>query len=175
MVAPLPDALGRIQRAVDFERVLQAGSRARSHWFALHYLADSPSRPGAHNLSTACPPDGHRVVDEPQPQVADAGQADQPTPSARWLGLVVPKRLARRSVTRSLVKRLGRAGLGEQLKTSTPLPAGLWVLRLRTPIDRKAFPSASSEALRKVLREDLDLLWRRALNPRPPKPRGERP
>ncbi|MBB5205224.1 ribonuclease P protein component [Inhella inkyongensis] len=172
MVAPLPDALGRIQRAVDFERVLQSGSRARSHWFALHYLADAPSRPGAHNLSTACPPDGHSVVDEAP---TEAPPPSPSVPSARWLGLVVPKRLARRSVTRSLVKRLGRAGLAEQLKSSTPLPAGLWVLRLRTPIDRKAFPSATSEALRKVLREDLDLLWRRALNPRPPKPRGERP
>ncbi|MBH9579750.1 ribonuclease P protein component [Inhella proteolytica] len=158
MVAPDPRAaqLGRILRATDFERVLQAGSRARSHWFALHFLADAPSQPAAHKLSTACPPDGHRVVD---------GLGENP--SGRWLGLVVPKRLARRAVTRNLVKRLGRASLTEQLGGAQPLPAGLWVLRLRSPIDRKQFPSARSEPLRLALREDLQLLWRRALNPRP--------
>lgn len=159
MVAPDSRAptLGRILRAADFERVLQTGSRARSHWFALHHLAGEPSQPGAHKLSTACPPDGHRVVDEPRGN-----------PDGRWLGLVVPKRLARRAVTRNLVKRLGRAGLAEQLAGTQPLPPGLWVLRLRSPIDRKQFPSARSEPLRLALREDLATLWRRALNPRPP-------
>jgi len=160
MVAPDPGALslGRIQRAADFERVLQVSSRARSHWFALHHLASPPSQPGAHNLSTGCPPDGHSVVDEP-------GE----NPAGHWLGLVVPKRLARRAVTRNLVKRLGRAGLADQLESAQPLPPGLWVLRLRSPIDRKQYPSAKSEPLRAALREDLQLLWRRALNPRPPK------
>jgi len=158
MVAPNSRALllGRILRAADFERVLQAGSRARSHWFALHHVAAEPSRAGAHKLSTACPPDGHRVVDE----------AVEP-PGGHWLGLVVPKRLARRAVTRNLVKRLGRASLAEQLSGAQPLPPGLWVLRLRSPIDRKQYPSARSEPLRLALREDLQTLWRRALNPRP--------
>ena len=90
-------------------------------------------------------------------------------PNGHWLGLVVPKRLARRAVTRNLVKRLGRAGLADQLHSAQPLPPGLWVLRLRSPIDRKLYPSAKSEPLRQALREDLQLLWRRALNPRPPK------
>lgn len=148
--------LGRILRAADFERVLQAGSRARSHWFALHHLADAPSQPAAHKLSTACPPVEHRVVD---------GASDNP--DGHWLGLVVPKRLARRAVTRNLVKRLGRSSLSDQLSGAQPLPPGLWVLRLRSPIDRKQYPSARSEPLRLALREDLQLLWRRALNPRP--------
>lgn len=150
-----PAALGRILKAADFERVLQTSSRARSHWFALHHLVGSPSRTVPNSLSTAHAPDGHRVVDEPD---------------GHWLGLVVPKRLARRSVTRTLVKRLGRAGLSDQLRSETPLPAGLWVLRLRTPIDKKQFPSAASDPLRTALRDDLQLLWKRALNPKPPRP-----
>lgn len=156
-MAAAPAALGRILRAADFERVLQTSSRARSHWFALHHLVGSPSKPTFNSLSTARPQDGHRVVDE---AVGDG----------HWLGLVVPKRLARRSVTRNLVKRLGRAGLADQLRSEHPLPAGLWVLRLRTPIDKKEFPSAKSDPLRTALREDLQLLWKRALNPKAPRP-----
>jgi len=68
-----------------------------------------------------------------------------------WLGSVVPKRLARRAVTRNLVKRQIRAAFA----AAGALPPGLWVVRLRAPIDRREFVSASSDALRLVLREEL--------------------
>lgn len=68
-----------------------------------------------------------------------------------WLGSVVPKRLARRAVTRNLVKRQIRAAFA----AAGGLPPGLWVVRLRAPVDRREFPSASSDALRRVLREEL--------------------
>lgn len=78
---------------------------------------------------------------------------------ARWLGTVVPKRHARRSVTRNLLKRQMRvavAGGGERL-----LP-GLWVIRLRAPFDPKTFASAASIALRTAAREELGTLVERA-------------
>jgi ribonuclease P protein component len=75
------------------------------------------------------------------------------------LGMVVPKRHAKRSVTRTLVKRQMRAQVREQL---ADLPAGEWVLRLRAPIDRKTYPSASSEALAAVVRAELERLLRDA-------------
>ncbi len=104
---------------------------------------------------------GAAVVDDPiQPPA-------EPVVLGHWLGLVVPKRMAKRAVTRNLIKRLVRASLAEQLKAQSPLPPGLWSVRLRAPIDRKQFPSASSDALRAFLRADLAVLWRRAAHPRP--------
>lgn len=82
------------------------------------------------------------------------------------LGLVVPKRMARRSVTRNLIRRQMRAVVSEQLRQGHALVAGDWVLRLRSPFDPVAYPSAASAALRRAARAELqDLLlqaWRRS-------------
>ncbi|MBW8760456.1 MAG: ribonuclease P protein component [Burkholderiales bacterium] len=90
----------------------------------------------------------------------------------RWLGLVVPKRHARRAVTRTLMKRQIRhiaAACAAQLEP------GLWVVRQRHPFDAKQFPSAASDALKEAARAELRALFERAmrgerdrLKPRPP-------
>jgi ribonuclease P protein component len=72
-----------------------------------------------------------------------------------WLGAVVPKRHARRSVTRTLLKR--------QIRTlvtghADALARGLWVIRLRAPFDRSVFPSAASDALKCAARDELEQL-----------------
>jgi ribonuclease P protein component len=94
----------------------------------------------------------------------------------RWLGLVVPKRHAKRAVTRTLVKR--------QIRTvaaacAPQLEPGLWVVRQRSPFDPKQFPSAASDALKEAARAELRALFDRAVRgerdrvkPRPP---GESP
>jgi ribonuclease P protein component len=69
---------------------------------------------------------------------------DDSVPKACWLGIVVPKRHARRSVTRTLLKRQIRSAASAQ----AGLAPGLWVVRLRSPFDRAAFPSAASDALK---------------------------
>lgn len=79
-----------------------------------------------------------------------------------WLGAVVPKRHARRSVTRSLLKRQIRAAVGRQEQ----LPGGLWVVRLRAPFDSRVFVSASSTALQQAARDELDALLASALRRR---------
>ncbi len=76
-----------------------------------------------------------------------------------WLGAVVPKRHARRSVTRSLLKRQIRAAVDRQ----DQLPGGLWVVRLRAPFDGKTFASAASNALRQAARDELDAVLAAAL------------
>jgi ribonuclease P protein component len=81
------------------------------------------------------------------------------SPAGLWLGLVVPKRHAKRAVTRTLLKRQLRAALQRHAQA---LPAGLWVLRLRSPIDRQQFPSAASDALRRAVHDELETLLRRA-------------
>lgn len=76
------------------------------------------------------------------------------------MGVVVPKRFAKRSVTRSLIKRQMRAAFA---RCGEALPPGLWVVRLRSPIDRKAFPSAASDALRQATGTELTQLLERAV------------
>ncbi|WP_404935649.1 ribonuclease P protein component [Mitsuaria sp. WAJ17] len=73
-------------------------------------------------------------------------------PKGLWLGCVVPKRHARRAVTRSLIKRQIRAVFAD---AAGLLPPGLWVVRLRLPVDRKQFPSAASDPLKALVREEL--------------------
>lgn len=72
------------------------------------------------------------------------------------LGLVVPKRHARRSVTRQLIRRQMRAAVARR-----PLPAGDWLLRLRSGFDPARYPSAASAALRAAVRSELDQLFAR--------------
>lgn len=76
--------------------------------------------------------------------------------SALMLGLVLPKRHARRSVTRVLLRRKIRSAVAERQHR---MPPGGWVVRLRAPIDRSLFPSASSEALRLSLHEEMSTLF----------------
>jgi ribonuclease P protein component len=94
----------------------------------------------------------------------------------RWLGLVVPKRHARRAVTRTLVKRQIRHIAAD---CAERLPAGLWVVRQRAPFDVREFPSAASDALKQAARTELRALFERAVRgerdrvkPRPAKVEG---
>ena len=72
------------------------------------------------------------------------------------VGFVIPKRNARRAVTRNLIRRLMRAALQAQA-----LPPGVWVVRLRAPFDPRQFPSAASDALREAVCSELRQLFRR--------------
>lgn len=65
----------------------------------------------------------------------------------------MPKRLARRAVTRNLLRRQIRAAVECHLAT---LPPGLWLVRLRSGFDRASFVSAASEPLRRAARAELD-------------------
>lgn len=73
------------------------------------------------------------------------------------LGTLVPKRWARRAVTRNLIRRQMRAQ-GEARLASLP---GMHLIRLRAafPVDR--FPSASSRALKRAVRAELEQLLAR--------------
>ena len=72
-----------------------------------------------------------------------------------WLGVVVPKRHARRSVTRTLLKRQIRSVMSGH---ADALDGGLWVVRLRAPFDRAEFVSAASDNLRRAARDELERL-----------------
>ncbi len=155
VAARAPD-IARLVRSEDFERVLRTRTRVRSIHFALHHVADRPSvcakpggRPVAVQLSTG----------DEQPDVSavdDLVCVRSPVaPDSLWLGAVVPKRHARRSVTRTLLKRQIRAVVAGR---AASLAAGLWIVRLRAPFERAAFVSAASDALKHAARAELERL-----------------
>ena len=142
----------RLVDKADFERLLGARPWARSAHFAVHHLPVSPRVPApaarlrapalvCTELSTA-------------PALACPLPVDD-LPTKRWLGCVVPKRHARRAVTRSLLKRQVN---GAFERHAAALPLGLWLVRLRQPFPVARFPSARSEALRLAAHTELDVL-----------------
>ena len=79
-----------------------------------------------------------------------------------WLGAMVPKRWAKRAVTRNAIKRqIYNVSAGY----SHRLPLASHVVRLRTGFDRKQFISATSEALKLAVRVELEQLFERATRP----------
>ena len=126
--APAP-ALRRLRTRAQFQALLAGRPVSRTPHFALHRLSD-----------------------------ASAGSADA-APSAlfgpagaAWLGAMVPKRWARRAVTRNAIRRQ-IYGLGAELEP--PLRAGAHLVRLRATFAPAQFPSASSAALKRAVRAEL--------------------
>ena len=125
-------------------------------------------------LSTGVPDALATDVDDLQVP-GQSGLVETPTPEGgldRWLGLVVPKRHAKRAVTRTLVKRQIR---NVAAACAPQLEPGLWVVRQRSPFDPKQYPSAASDALKEAARAELRALFDRAvrgerdrIKPRPP-------
>ena len=147
---------GRIMRSADFELVLSSPAKARSAHFAAHHVSVAPSRagsvrigPGAPKLSTMNPEHYTQLVDE---------NAQMPL-TAHLLGVVIPKRNARLAATRNLLRRQIRAAI---LRHEPRLARGLWLVRLRAPFARADFPSATSPALRRAARDELNGLFTRA-------------
>jgi ribonuclease P protein component len=138
--------IGRLVHSADFQRLLSTPAWSRSTHFAVHHLPVVPSRPkraasgtSATKLSTSSVNNLPEAVDDLQGRF--------------WLGAVLPKRLARRAVTRNLLRRQIRAALQRHAGS---LPGGLWVVRLRAGFARTDFVSAASDLLRQAARGELD-------------------
>ena len=148
--APLP----RLVVSADFQRVLGLRSRAATAHFAVHHLAAPPSsRPAA--LKGPAAPKLSTEETRASPLPVEDFPAAAPVPTFSWIGAVVPKRHARRAVTRSLIKRQIYAAAERHRDRMAP---GLWIVRLRSPFDRAEFRSAASRALLRGARAELDQL-----------------
>jgi ribonuclease P protein component len=154
------------------------GSRplSRTSHFVLHALPRKAQGDGAADAKVAdSPPKLSTTSAEAAVGVVDdliSVTLERPVAGTQaWrLGLVLPKKQARRSVTRSLIRHQAR----EALRRHAPAVLALgrygadidgWVVRLRAPFDRKLFPSAASAALQALVRQELDELWSRLSNP----------
>ena len=133
---------------------------SRTAHFALHRLGlDVPPATLASTPEPAGPACGDilPVVGAGRPAFAQA----KPLFAVQeaWMGALVPKRWARRAVTRNAIKR---QIYSVSLDFEPQLPAAAHVVRLRAGFDRTQFASASSDALKRAVRGELQQLFARA-------------
>lgn len=76
-----------------------------------------------------------------------------------WFGAMVPKRWARRAVTRNLIKRQIYSLAAQQ---QAALPMAAYLVRLRSGLDRHEFRSAASTVLRSAVRSEILQLFAKA-------------
>ena len=126
----------RLKSRPQFQAVLSGKTLARTTHFALHrtdLVLEVP--PG---LNPQAPLFSHACV---------------------WLGAMVPKRWAKRAVTRNSIKR---QIYNVSAQFEPQLGIGAHVVRLRARFDRVQFVSATSEALKTAGRAELLSLFERA-------------
>jgi ribonuclease P protein component len=142
----------RLKTRAQFEAAMAGGTVSRTPHFVLHRAAlpEAPSplpspvvpaqagaQEGADALGSRARGNGGKlfpVQDEP------------------WIGAVVPKRHAKRAVTRNGIKR---QIYNVSAAFEPRLPAAAHVVRLRQEFARKDFPSAWSEQLKAAVRGEL--------------------
>ena len=117
----------RIKTRPQFQAVMAGAIVAKTPHFALHRLA----LPGPEHGRLLFP-------------VSDT-----------WVGVVLPKRWAKRAVTRNLIKRQVYAVSHEM---SARLPCAALVVRQHAAFSREQFISASSKALKNAVRLELQQL-----------------
>ena len=126
----------RLLTRPQFQAVLAGSVVAKTEHFALH----------RNSLTAKISKDGTALAVRPLFAVQDT-----------WLGAMVPKRWAKRAVTRNAIKR--------QIYTVSAAfyasyPQAAFVVRLRREFSRKEFHSASSEQLKLAVRHEIEILMR---------------
>lgn len=131
----------RLKTKAQFEAVLGQGRTvSRTAHFALHRLPVPQAT-------------------EPAPDTGPGSKRSQAlfaVCSEAWMGTIVPKRWARRAVTRNTIRRQIFA---VSLDFEARLPAAAHVVRLRAGFDKAQFPSATSVPLKRAVRAELQQLF----------------
>ena len=135
----------RLKTRPQFQATLAGGTVSRTTHFALHRLP-LMARADITKAETAGP-----APEEAQALFALDGV---------WMGAMVPKRWARRAVTRNTIKRQIYA---VSARFADRLPQAAHVVRLRATFDRKQFISASSDVLKLAVRQELEQLFERGV------------
>ena len=140
-------AVHRLKTRPQFQAALAGGTVSRTAHFALHRLPLTAGTGTPNAMADTAGP----APDEAQALFALDGV---------WIGAMVPKRWARRAVTRNTIKRQIYA---VSSRFADRLPSAAHVVRLRTAFDRKQFISATSEQLKLAVREELEQLFLRGV------------
>jgi ribonuclease P protein component len=128
-----------------FAAVMSGQTVSRTPHFALHRVALNPNACSNAALDTNDATDARPTHSKPLFAVQDT-----------WLGVIVPKRWAKRAVTRNTIKRQIYA---VSTDTSCHLPFAAHVVRLRAGFDRAEFISATSDKLKTAVRAELQHLF----------------
>ena len=139
----------RLKTRPQFQAALSGGTVSRTPHFALHRLSLPESLLTGDTSATQGTPSGSNT-DTPGPLFKTQDV---------WLGAMVPKRWARRAVTRNAIKRQIYAISAE---FEVRLPCAAHVVRLRSEFDRRQFISATSPLLKNAVRLELEQLFERA-------------
>ena len=142
----------RLKTRPQFQAALSGSTVSRTPHFALHRLSLPESLLTGDTSATQGTPSGSNT-DTPGPLFKTQDV---------WLGAMVPKRWARRAVTRNTIKRQIYA-ISAQFEVR--LPCAAHVVRLRSEFDRRQFISATSPLLKNAVRLELEQLFERAAKP----------
>lgn len=112
----------RLKSRAEFQAILAGRIVSKTVHFALHQLAT--------------------YSDGPNAGVNGSGDV--------WLGAMVPKRWAKRAVTRNMIKRQAYTVLSH-----LELPQAAYVVRLRRDFGKTQFVSATSAVLKSAVRQEL--------------------
>lgn len=133
----------RLKTRPQFQAVLAGGIVARTSHFALHRLVLEPAGVAVSEAAVeGSPPVLAKPLFSPVDQT--------------WLGAMVPKRWAKRAVTRNAIKRQIYTITGAA--DAVRLPQAAYVVRLKSGFDRKEFISATSDELKLAVRLELHRL-----------------
>ena len=135
---PVRTKVQRLKTRPQFQTVLAGKTLARTAHFALHSTPLAPESSGS----------------EP-PDPLDALFAGH----CLWFGAMVPKRWAKRAVTRNTIKR---QIYNVSLQYASQLDHAAHLVRLRCGFEPKHFVSATSDALKAAVRAELQHLFERA-------------
>ena len=153
----------RLQTRPQFQATMSGGTISRTPHFALHRLVLTEA-----DVVKDAEPTGPGV-----PLAERAPQALFVVPGRKepclWLGPLVPKRWAKRSVTRHAIKRQIYAVASEFEEQFAALPPAAYVVRLRAGFERKQFISATSDVLKQAVRAELVQLMTHATRRKPAK------
>jgi ribonuclease P protein component len=134
----------RLKTRAQFQAVMAGATVSRTAHFALHRLGLE----AAQATSTGPRSEGPAAL-------FHVGAASREP----WIGTLIPKRWAKRAVTRNAIKRQIYT---VSLHFEPQLPVAAHVVRLRAGFDRTQFPSATSDALKRAVRGELQELFARA-------------
>jgi ribonuclease P protein component len=126
----------RLKTRPQFQAVLAGHTVSRTAHFALHCCS----------------------LDAPEADGSQTANSDLFPVQGVWLGAMVPKRWAKRAVTRNAIKRQIYIVSAD---FESRLSARVHVVRLRRSFDRTHFVSATSDALKAAVRAELQQLFSR--------------
>lgn len=133
----------RLKTRSQFQAVLAGRIVARTPHFALHQLdltaKSAATDPASGAMSLLGPPS-----------------------TSAWVGALVPKRWAKRAATRNAIRR---QIYQNSLLQGSVFTGVAFVVRLRAAFERARFKSASSDALKQAVQDELILLMGRLAPP----------